>query len=77
MREKKPKVGRPQLAKGEAREIVLQSRVQETEKTAYQKAAKTEGKELSTWIRDILNAALSRPHLIVGPPVIRSLTVKF
>jgi hypothetical protein len=56
MREKKPKVGRPSLGK-DARSVVLQSRVQETEKNAYQKAAKAEGKDLSTWIRDTLNAA--------------------
>jgi hypothetical protein len=52
----KPKVGRPSLGK-DARSVVLQSRVQETEKTAYQKAAKSVGKDLSTWIRDTLNAA--------------------
>ena len=58
MREKRKKVGRPPLAKGEAKTIVLQSRVQETEKKAYQNAAKLQGKDLSTWIRDTLNAAL-------------------
>jgi predicted HicB family RNase H-like nuclease len=58
MREKKPKVGRPKLAKGEAREVVLQSRVQESEKTAYQKTAKAQGKDLSTWVRETLNAAI-------------------
>jgi uncharacterized protein (DUF1778 family) len=52
----KPKVGRPSLGKA-ARSVVLQSRVQESEKTAYQKAAKAEGKDLSNWIRDKLNAA--------------------
>ena len=57
MREKKPKVGRPKFAKGEAKEIVLQSRVQPSEKATYQKAAKAQGKDLSTWIRDTLNAA--------------------
>ncbi|HAF12626.1 MAG TPA: hypothetical protein DCK93_21760 [Blastocatellia bacterium] len=57
MREKKPKAGRPKFAKGEARETVLQSRVQPSEKAAYQKAAKAQGKELSAWIRDTLNAA--------------------
>jgi len=41
----------------DARSVVLQSRVQETEKTTYQKAAKSEGKDLSAWIRDTLNAA--------------------
>jgi uncharacterized protein (DUF1778 family) len=52
----KSKVGRPSLGK-DARSVVLQSRVQESEKTAYQKAAKSEGKDLSNWIRDKLNAA--------------------
>jgi predicted HicB family RNase H-like nuclease len=57
MREKKPKVGRPSLGK-DARSVVLQSRVQETEKTAYQRAAKSEGKDLSTWVRETLNQAI-------------------
>jgi len=58
VREKKSKVGRPKLAKGEARETVLQSRVQPSEKAAYQKAARAEGKDLSTWIRETLNEAI-------------------
>ena len=58
MREKKPKVGRPKLAKGEAKEIVLQSRVQASEKLAYQRAAKSEGIDLSTWVRQTLNQAI-------------------
>ncbi len=58
MREKKKKVGRPTLPKGEAKTIVLQSRVQETEKKAYQNAAKAEGKDLSTWVRETLNQAI-------------------
>lgn len=53
----KPKVGRPSLGK-DARSVVLQSRVQETEKTAYQKAAKAEGKDLSNWVRETLNTAI-------------------
>ena len=57
MRDKKPKVGRPSLGK-DAKSVVLQSRVQETEKTAYQKAAKSDGKDLSTWIRQTLNHAI-------------------
>jgi predicted HicB family RNase H-like nuclease len=60
MREKKPKVGRPKLAKGEARTIVLQSRVQPEEKAAYLKAAKSEGKDLSTWVRETLNRSLNQ-----------------
>jgi predicted HicB family RNase H-like nuclease len=63
MREKKPKVGRPKLAKGEARETVLQSRVQPSEKAAYKKAAKSEGMDLSTWIRHTLNAAINGDRL--------------
>jgi predicted HicB family RNase H-like nuclease len=58
MRERKQKVGRPKLPKGEAKAIVLQSRVQPTEKAAYQKAASSEGKDLSTWVRETLNAAV-------------------
>jgi hypothetical protein len=59
MREKKPKVGRPSLGK-DARSVVLQSRVQETEKIAYLKAAKAEGKDLSTWVRERLNQAIRK-----------------
>jgi hypothetical protein len=58
MRERKKKVGRPPLAKGEAKAIVLQSRVQAAEKTSYQKAAKAAGVDLSTWIRQTLNGAI-------------------
>lgn len=58
MRERKVKVGRPPLPKGEAKAIVLQSRVQPAEKSAYQKAAKSAGVDLSTWIRQTLNQAI-------------------
>ncbi len=60
MRERQPKVGRPKMAKGEAKDVVLQSRVQPSEKAAYQKAAKSEGKDLSTWVRETLNHALNQ-----------------
>jgi predicted HicB family RNase H-like nuclease len=60
MRERKKKVGRPPLAKGEAKAIVLQSRVQPGEKAAYQKAAKAEGVDLSTWVRQTLNKSVSQ-----------------
>jgi predicted HicB family RNase H-like nuclease len=53
----KTKVGRPSLGK-DARNVVLQSRVQESEKEAYQKAAKAEKKDLSTWVRETLNQAI-------------------
>ena len=58
MREKKAKVGRPRMAKGEAKATVLQSRVQPAEKANYQKAAKAAGVDLSTWIRRTLNEAI-------------------
>jgi predicted HicB family RNase H-like nuclease len=56
MREKRKKVGRPSLGK-DAKKVVLQSRVQQSDKAAYVKVAKSQGKDLSTWIRDTLNAA--------------------
>lgn len=60
MPERKPKVGRPKMPKGEAKAIVLQSRVQPSEKAAYQKAAKSQGKDLSTWIRETLNRSVNQ-----------------
>ena len=57
MREKRKKVGRPSLGR-DAKSVVLQSRVQESEKKAYQKAAKSAGIDLSTWIRQTLNDAI-------------------
>jgi hypothetical protein len=60
MRKEKPKkVGRPSLGK-DAKSVVLQSRVQESEKAAYQKAAKSHGTDLSNWIRETLNHAIAR-----------------
>lgn len=58
MREKKPKAGRPKFAKGEARSVVLQTRVQPDERKAYQKAATAKGLELSVWVRQTLNQAI-------------------
>lgn len=58
MRERKKKVGRPSLGK-DAKSVVLQSRVQESERDAYRKAAKSEGKDLSTWVRETLNKHIS------------------
>lgn len=58
-RKSKPKVGRPSLGK-DAKSVVLQSRVQESEKDAYQRAAKSEGKDLSTWVRETLNRSVNQ-----------------
>jgi predicted HicB family RNase H-like nuclease len=60
MRDKRAKVGRPKLAKGEAREPIVQFRVQPSEKAAYQKAAKAQEKDVSTWIRETLNRAIGK-----------------
>jgi predicted HicB family RNase H-like nuclease len=46
------------MPKGEAKAIVLQSRVQPVEKANYQRAAKAAGVDLSTWIRQTLNQAI-------------------
>lgn len=55
---KAKKVGRPKLARGEARTVVLQTRVQPDERTAYAKAAKAHGLDLSTWVRETLNRSI-------------------
>jgi predicted HicB family RNase H-like nuclease len=60
MPEKKKRVGRPKFARGEAKEIVLQSRVQPSEKLAYQKAAQSQGLDLSTWVRRTLNKSVAQ-----------------
>jgi predicted HicB family RNase H-like nuclease len=56
-RKAKPKVGRPSLG-DDAKSVVLQSRVQKAEKKAYQRAADSAGKDLSTWVREVLNQAI-------------------
>jgi hypothetical protein len=58
MRKKEVKVGRPPLPKGEAKDVVLQSRVQPSERDRYRKAARAAGLDLSTWVREILNRAV-------------------
>jgi hypothetical protein len=57
MRKKEVKVGRPPLPKGEAKAIVLQSRVQPGEREKYRKAARAAGLDLSAWVRETLNRA--------------------
>lgn len=46
------------MAKGEAKGIVLQSRVQPAERDKYRKAAKAAGLDLSAWVRETLNRAV-------------------
>ena len=57
---KSKKAGRPKLARGEAKSIVLQTRVQPDERAAYVKAAKAQGVDLSTWGRETLNRSLHK-----------------
>lgn len=59
---KKPRpVGRPSLGK-KAKSVVLQSRVQESEKKRYQQAADSKGVDLSTWVRETLNKCVEPPR---------------
>jgi hypothetical protein len=46
------------MPKGEAKDVVLQSRVQLTEREKYRKAAQAAGLDLSTWVREVLNRAV-------------------
>ncbi len=60
MRDKKPKVGRPKLAKGEARGKMTQFRLQPDEKKMLEAEAKNQGLTLSDWIRQTLKAATAK-----------------
>ena len=63
MREKKPRpVGRPSFAKGKAKSEVLKMRVQPSEKAIYEREAKAQGKDLSTWVRETLNRCVEPPQ---------------
>ena len=64
MPEKKPKVGRPKLAKGEARGTMTQFRLQPNERKAFEQAAKKEGLTLSDWIRETLKQKIEGVKLV-------------
>jgi hypothetical protein len=54
----KPKpVGRPKLAKGDAKAEMLRVRATPGELRAFDRAAKAKGQKRSEWIRDTLNVA--------------------
>ncbi len=55
---KRLKVGRPKLAKGEARGKMTQFRLQPDEKKMLQAEAKKQGLTLSDWMRQTLKAAV-------------------
>lgn len=57
---KKP-VGRPALKQGKAKSDLLRMRVQPREKATYERAAKAQGVDVSTWARDVLNRAVKEP----------------
>lgn len=61
MREKKPRpVGRPSLPKGQAKSQTMKMRVLPSEKAMYEREAKANGKDLSTWVRETLNRCVER-----------------
>jgi hypothetical protein len=51
------KVGRPKLAKGEAKASMLRVRATAVEMKAFEAKAKAKGQNLSEWIRETLNAS--------------------
>ena len=54
---KPKKVGRPKLAKGESKAIMLRVRISPVESKAVEAAAKASKLTVSEWIRGTLNAA--------------------
>jgi len=56
---KKPRLGRPPLPKGEVREKITPIRLQENERTAFERAAQKAGLSLSEWIRQTLRSAIN------------------
>lgn len=56
---KKPKLGRPPLPKHEVREKITPIRLQENERTAFERAARKAGLSLSEWIRQTLRTAIA------------------
>ena len=62
MPEPKPKpkkVGRPKLAKGDAKAEMLRVRATPNELRAFDRAAKANKQKRSEWIRSVLTAAVS------------------
>jgi hypothetical protein len=53
MREKKRKVGRPKLPKGEVKNVIA-IRLSDSEKQEYEQRAERAGLRLSDWIREAL-----------------------
>ena len=56
---KPKKPGRPKLAKGESKAVMLRVRISPAEAKALEAAAKAKGQTLSHWIRTTLTEAIS------------------
>jgi hypothetical protein len=52
--QKRTKIGRPRLPKGEAKSKVVRARVTPSELRAIECAAKASGKDISEWARDVM-----------------------
>jgi hypothetical protein len=68
---KPKKVGRPKLAKGEAKAEMLRIRATKEELKAFDGAAKASGQKRSEWIRSTLNAAATKPAVATFQTVVR------
>ncbi len=56
----KKKMGRPELPEGEAKGVIVQTRVSELERDALTNAAKAANVKLARWMRDTLLAAVQK-----------------
>jgi len=54
---KKNTKGRPQLPEGEAKDVIVQTRISEADRDLIQSAADAAGIKLAHWIRDRILAA--------------------
>ena len=59
MQDVAPKPGRPPLHGRATLAVRLQVRVLRAERTAWEKAARREGKSLSEWVREVVNRAVA------------------
>jgi predicted HicB family RNase H-like nuclease len=55
---KPKKVGRPKMAKGQAKATIMPVRLSPEDRKRIEKAAKAKNQTVSQWVRGTLNAAL-------------------
>jgi hypothetical protein len=65
--QKQTRLGRPKLPKGEAKTEMVRARVTKAEYVAVEAASKSENKELSEWVRDIMLRAAREAKNLVKP----------